>query len=201
MGELNRHLEGWANYFSYGYPSRAFRHVLENISVIIRDDELIVGERRNGRRLLGRQQVQHRVEVFARRMAELGELGIVVAETDYDLHLLYRIGVVRHPSLERVLQTRDVLHLAIGRREEVSRERLQPPEHHMAMAVDEARQGIVHELCAAVEFPGLADELLALLEVGKTLNSNIDLDVVLKVVVEAAQDVMDVEGASQTYVF
>ena len=25
--ELNRHLEGWANYFSYGYPRKGFRRI------------------------------------------------------------------------------------------------------------------------------------------------------------------------------
>jgi RNA-directed DNA polymerase len=27
IGKLNRHLEGWANYFSLGYPSKAFRNI------------------------------------------------------------------------------------------------------------------------------------------------------------------------------
>ena len=27
IGELNRHLKGWANYFSFGYPRAAFRQI------------------------------------------------------------------------------------------------------------------------------------------------------------------------------
>lgn len=27
IGELNRHLKGWANYFSFGYPAKAYRQI------------------------------------------------------------------------------------------------------------------------------------------------------------------------------
>ena len=27
MADLNRHLKGWANYFAFGYPRRAFRNI------------------------------------------------------------------------------------------------------------------------------------------------------------------------------
>ena len=27
IAELNRHLEGWRNYFNYGYPRKAFREI------------------------------------------------------------------------------------------------------------------------------------------------------------------------------
>src|SRR5690606_34738778 len=29
--ELNRHLEGWARYFNYGYPRQAFRHINHHV--------------------------------------------------------------------------------------------------------------------------------------------------------------------------
>jgi RNA-directed DNA polymerase len=27
VGELNRHLKGWANYYSFGYPAKAYRQI------------------------------------------------------------------------------------------------------------------------------------------------------------------------------
>jgi RNA-directed DNA polymerase len=27
VGELNRHLQGWSNYYGYGYPRKAFREI------------------------------------------------------------------------------------------------------------------------------------------------------------------------------
>jgi RNA-directed DNA polymerase len=33
IGDLNRHLKGWGNYFSLGYPSRSFRHINSYLQV------------------------------------------------------------------------------------------------------------------------------------------------------------------------
>ncbi len=36
IGELNRHLKGWANYFQFGYPSRAFETINEYVEMRLR---------------------------------------------------------------------------------------------------------------------------------------------------------------------
>ena len=38
IGNLNRHLKGWANYFRYGYPRRAFDQINEHVQVCLRQN-------------------------------------------------------------------------------------------------------------------------------------------------------------------
>jgi RNA-directed DNA polymerase len=38
IGNLNRHLQGWANYFRYGYPRRAFDQINEHVQVCLRQN-------------------------------------------------------------------------------------------------------------------------------------------------------------------
>ena len=37
-GELNRHLKGWANYFRFGYPRRAFDKINEHVQICLRQN-------------------------------------------------------------------------------------------------------------------------------------------------------------------
>jgi len=38
VGELNRHLKGWANYFRFGYPRRAFDKINEHVQICLRQN-------------------------------------------------------------------------------------------------------------------------------------------------------------------
>jgi len=38
IGELNRHLKGWANYFRFGYPRRAFDKINEHVQICLRQN-------------------------------------------------------------------------------------------------------------------------------------------------------------------
>lgn len=62
---LNRHLTGWANYFAFGYPRRAFRHV----NHYVRD--------RLARHLKRRSQRRYRAPDGKSMYAHLADLGLV----------------------------------------------------------------------------------------------------------------------------
>ena len=100
-------------------------------------------ERRQVARLVDdddRYVAGHRVEVVARRVTELGELRVVVAEADDEVVRLHRLGIGGHPVAECLLQRGDVGDLTVRRRQHVGRQRLQPAHEHVAVGVDEARQ-------------------------------------------------------------
>ena len=84
--------------------------------------------------ILGR----NRVEVLAGWRAVLGEGGGVPAEADDETELLDLVAVGGDPLAQCLLQSGDALHLAVRRREEVCRERLQPAAKDMAVRVEEA---------------------------------------------------------------
>ena len=65
IGELNRHLRGWANYFGYGYPGQAFREINRYVRV------------RMNRHLRRRSQRRYRAPGGQSLYGHLAELGLV----------------------------------------------------------------------------------------------------------------------------
>ena len=80
------------------------------------------------------------IQVVACRMAQLRELGVVVAEADDQLCLVHRRLVGCNPVTQHLLQRGDVRDVTVRRGEEIGRERLQPTHHHVAVGIHEARQ-------------------------------------------------------------
>jgi hypothetical protein len=73
-------------------------------------------------------------------MSLLLQLRIVVAEADDQLDLVHRHRVGGHPLAQRALQAGDVGDLAVGRRQQVGRQRLQAAHEDVTVTVDETGQ-------------------------------------------------------------
>ena len=80
------------------------------------------------------------VEIVAGGVAQLGELGVVVAEAEDQVARRHRLGVGGGPVAQGLLQRRDVRDLAVWRGEQVGRQRLQAAHEDVAVGVEEARQ-------------------------------------------------------------